>query len=190
MDYYEEIRNKLKIKIEEKCLLRNVDLPGKGGSRYSWMFYMRPGLFDAKFINYVGQLFIHKIKQEIGNFDFQICGLETGAVPLLVGLPIIAELHGIKINAFSVRKEPKEYGLQNWIEGNPTNQKVLLVDDIVNSTSSLRRCFNILQSQNYEFSNYVFSIIKKDNPVHNPHYHMNLNTKYIYLFNVSEWGLS
>lgn len=187
---YEDLRNKVKAKIEEKCLLRNVDLPGKGGSRYSWMFYMRPGLFDAEFMKNVGEMFIHRVQKEIGNFDFQICGLETGAVPLIVGLPLVANEKGIKINAFSVRKEPKQYGLLNWIEGKPTDQKVLLVDDIVNSTGSLRRCLNILNSQSIEFSGYVFSIIRKKNSHHDPNWHMPLETKYIYLFDVAEWGLT
>lgn len=182
----DEIRNRIKNKIEEKCLLKNVDLPGKGGSRYSWMFYMRPGLFDAEFMRDVGEIFIHKVLQEIGNFDFQICGLETGAVPLIVGLPLVASLKKIRINAFSVRKEPKEYGLKNWIEGNPTNQKVLLVDDIINSAGSLKKCLDITNQHNLEFSGYAFSIIRKQNPSAN---HNMPNTKFINIFDITDFGL-
>lgn len=186
---YEHLKNKIKNKIEEKCLLRNVDLPGKGGQKYTWMFYMRPGLFDPEFIKDVGEMFIYKVQQEIGNFDFQICGLETGAVPLIVGLPLVASLKGININAFSVRKEPKEYGLKNWIEGKPTNQKFLLVDDIANSTSSMRRCLNIVKDQGLEFSGYAFSIIRRQNGNQDPNWHMPADTKFIYLFELQEFGL-
>ena len=189
MDYHAS-RERVKRKIEEKCLLRGVDLPGKGGSRYSWMFYMRPGLFDPEFMTDVGAMFLHRVREEIGHTDFQICGLETGAVPLLVGLPIAARLQGVHINAFSVRKEPKEYGLMNRLEGTVTKQKAVLVDDIANSTASLRRCLDFIKAEGVEFSGWVFSIIRKHNPNYNPQIHMPEGTRYIYLFDVKEWGLN
>lgn len=190
MDYY-AARERVKRKIEEKCLLRGVNLPGKGGSRYSWMFYMRPGLFDPEFMRDVGAMFLYRVREEVGHFDFQICGLETGAVPLLVGIPIFASvLEDAFINAFSVRKEPKEYGLMNRLEGVVTKQKAMIVDDIVNSTSSLRRCLDFITAEGVEFSGWVFSIIRKHNPNYNPEIHMPANTRYIHLFDIGEWGLS
>jgi len=183
---YQAARDRVKGKIEEKCLLRGVDLPGKGGSRYSWMFYMRPGLFDPEFMRDVGEMFLHRCREEVGNLDFQICGLETGAVPLVVGLPIVASLQGVSINAFSVRKEPKEYGLMNHIEGRPNDKKAMIVDDIVNSAASAKKCLDKMTAQGVQFSGWVFSIIRK----HNPHNHMPPETRYIHLFDVAEWGLS
>lgn len=187
---YETARERVKRKIEDKCLLRGVDLPGKNGSRYSWMFYMRPGLFDPHFIRDVGAMFLYRCRKEMENIDFQICGLETGAVPLVVGLPLIASLNDVEINGFSVRKEPKEYGLKNLLEGVANDKKVMLVDDIANSTASLRRCLNAIRGEGLEFSGWVFSIIRKHNPNYDPQIHMPPDTRYIYLFDVSEWGLS
>lgn len=187
---YEAARERVKKKIEERCLLRGVDLPGKGGRRYSWMFYMRPGLFDPEFMLDVGRMFLHRVRQEIGHTDFQICGLETGAVPLIVGLPIAASLEGVHINAFSVRKEPKEYGLMNRLEGVVTKQKALIVDDIANSTFSMRKCLNFIAAEGVEFSGWAFSIIRKHKPDHNPSIHMPQDTKYIHLFDVREWDLN
>lgn len=187
---YDAARERVKRKIEEKCLLRGVDLPGKGGSRYSWMFYMRPGLFDPEFMLDVGRMFLHRVREEVGSTDFQICGLETGAVPLIVGLPLVASLEGVHINSFSVRKEPKDYGLMNRLEGVVTKQPAVLVDDIANSTGSLRRCLDFIKAEGVEFSGWVFSIIRKHNPHYNPDIHMPEGTRYIYLFDVAEWGLS
>ena len=187
---YDAARERVKRKIEEKCLLRGVDLPGKGGCRYSWMFYMRPGLFDPEFMMDVGAMFLHRVRSEMGHTDFQICGLETGAVPLIVGLPMAARLEGVHINSFSVRKEPKDYGLMNRLEGLVTKQPAVLVDDIANSTGSLRRCLDFITAEGVEFSGWVFSIIRKHNPHYNPAIHMPEGTKYIYLFDVKEWGLS
>lgn len=186
---YEELRLRVKSKIEQKCLLRNVDLPGKYGSKYTWMFYMRPGLFDSEFLRDIGEMFLYRVNQEIGNFDFQICGLETGAVPLVVGLPLVASLRDIKINAFSVRKEQKEYGLRNWLEGSPTNQKFLIVDDIANSTSSMRKCMDIAKNQGLEFSGFAFSILRKKNENPDPNRHMPSDTRFIHLYEIQEFGL-
>jgi orotate phosphoribosyltransferase len=182
---YEAARERVRSKIEEKCLLRGVDLPGRGGSRYSWMFYMRPGLFDPHFMLDVGRMFLHRCREEIGHTDFQICGLETGAVPLVVGIPLVASLEGVEINAFSVRKEPKEYGLRNSLEGVPNGKRAVIVDDIVNSASSVRKCHDLITGEGVEFSGWVFSIIRKFNPTN----HMPPDTRYIHLFDVGEWGL-
>jgi len=146
---------------------------------------MRPGLFDPNFMLDVSQMFLYRCKQEIGHTDFQICGLETGAVPLVVGIPIVANLEKIKINAFSVRKKPKEYGLKNSLEGVPNKKKAVIVDDIVNSASSVRKCYDLITKEGIEFSGWVFSIIRKFNSTN----HMPPETKYIHLFDVSEWGL-
>lgn len=186
---YEAARERVKRKIEERCLLRDLDIPGRGGERHSWILYMRPGLFDPKFMEDVGLMFLHRCREEIGNLDFQICGLETGAVPLIVGLPMVAAREGVEINAFSVRKEPKAYGLMNSIEGNPNGKRALLVDDIANSTYSLRKCLDIVQREGVEFSGWVFSIIRRRFPHHDPNVHMPADTKYIYLFDIAEWGL-
>lgn len=186
---YEAARERVKKKIDEKCLLRNVDLPGKSGDRYGWMFYMRPGLYDPEFMRDVGEMFLHRVREEIGHTDFQICGMETGAVPLLVGLSMVANLEGLSLNAFSVRKEPKEYGLKNRLEGKPTGQKAIIVDDIVNSTESLRKCLNIIGEEGVEFSGWVFSIIRMRNPHYVPSIHMPQETKYIHLLEPSDLGI-
>ena len=190
MTDYSAARERVKRKIEEKCLLTGLDVPGRGGERNSWMFYMRPGLFDPHFMEDVGQMFLRRCREEIGDLDFQICGLETGAVPLLVGLPMVAAREGVEINAFSVRKEPKAYGLMNSIEGRPNGKRAVLVDDIANSTTSLRKCLDIIQREGVDFSGWVFSIIRRHHPHHDPNLHMPAETKYIYLFDIAEWGLS
>lgn len=199
---YFHLKKKLKKQIEEKCISRSDNLVTQSGEKMYRMFYMRPALFDPEFIKDIGEVFIYRIQKEIEkneylhrdrdddilkNFNFQICGLETGAVPLIMAISLAANLKGININAFSVRKEPKPYGLRNLIEGEPNNKKVLLIDDISNSTSSMRKCLNVARDQGLEFSGYTFSIIGREDGNKDPNLHLPAETKLIYLFDFNEF---
>jgi orotate phosphoribosyltransferase len=62
-------------------------------------------------------------------------GMTMGADP--VAFAAMAAASG-KLNAFIVRKERKEHGLQRWVEGpSIEGQRVLVVDDVVTSGKSL-----------------------------------------------------
>lgn len=150
------------------------------------MFYMRNRLFTPTFLIDVGDMFLHLMKEALPDLNFQITGMETGSTPLVTSLPIVAYQRGVSINAFSVRKDPKEYGLKNWIEGVPNDKPVVVIDDIYNSGSTMKRCLDIAESQGLKFSGVVFSIIKRT-PVN---LRMGANTKYISIFDLSDFGLS
>ena len=80
-----------------------------------------------------------KVHDEIGHFDFQLSGLETASTPMIVGIPIYAQVFGVNLNGFSIRKEQKTYAMKNWLEGGATEQPVMLMDDLSNSGDSLRK---------------------------------------------------
>ena len=97
------------------------------------------------------------------SLDFQLSGLETAATPLLVGIPLIARVFEDDINAFVVRKERKEYGLLNILEGMPNDKPVVMLDDLCNSSISLRRCYDELVGLNMTVANKAFTIVNKSN---------------------------
>ena len=70
-------------------------------------------------------------------------GLVLGAVPLATSLAIVAhQMSEGKAHwrTFMVRKEPKDYGLGNLIEGDlRTGDRVLMVDDVLTSGKSIMR---------------------------------------------------
>jgi orotate phosphoribosyltransferase len=150
--------------INEKCLIRNIDMPGKlPGSKYTWMFYLRNGLFNHTFLVNVSQLFIYHMERISPNFNFQLTGLETAATPMLAAIPMVANVMGVDLNAFVVRKSRKEYGLLNMVEGIPNNMMAVMIDDLCNSSRSMAQCLHVLEAENIPVANVAFTIINKSN---------------------------
>ncbi len=75
-------------------------------------------------------------------------GLVLGAVPLSTSLAIVAhQLSDGKEHwrTFMVRKEPKDYGLENLIEGDlRSGDRALIVDDVLTSGKSIVRAIEAL----------------------------------------------
>lgn len=161
--------------IESNCIVRrdpSDPLPGKSpGSRYTWMFYLRRGLYNAEFATAVAKMFLYRITKERGKLPFQLAGLESGAVPLLTGISQLSHiLYGLEINAFSVRKEQKTYGLMNWVEGTPAQGvPVVLVDDLCNSSISMKQCYGVCVKEGLPIARQAFCLVNKVNKaVHHP----------------------
>jgi orotate phosphoribosyltransferase len=150
--------------IDQRCIVRNTKMAGKmPGSTYTWMFYLRNGLFNPKFLINISQLFIYHMERIDSKFNFQITGLETASTPLLVSIPMVASVMGIDINSFVVRKSRKEYGLLNIVEGMPNNKLAIMIDDLCNSSRSLAQCLHTLHAENIPVANVAFAIVNKSN---------------------------
>ena len=68
------------------------------------------------------------------------------------------------IHSFIFRKSPKEYGLEEPWEGTPKfDTPTLLVDDLANSTMSLKICSDICRNYEIQKLNYAFVIVNKVN---------------------------
>jgi orotate phosphoribosyltransferase len=193
---YSELHEWTKNYIDTKCIVRNTPMPGKKpGSRYTWMFYLRNGLFNHEFSSAVSQMFLYKIMQEVGHFDFQITGLETASTPMLASIPLVSRVFGLDLNAFSIRKQRKEYGLLNIIEGIPNDKPCLLIDDLCNSSESLWRAYNTLLNEKLEVLDFAFCIVNKVNKgIHeqsrqSTDMYLPEHMKMIYLFDLDDFSL-
>ena len=188
---YNELHMWTKKYINEKCIIRNTKMPGKiPGTTYTWIFYLRRGLFNHEFLSAVSQMFFYKIEKEIGHFNFQIAGLETASTPMLAAFPIIGRMFEKNLNSFSIRKERKEYGLRNWVEGIPNNLPVLLIDDLCNSSNSLYLAKNVLENEKIPILNKAFVLVNKTNHIdNNTDKYINSDMEMISLFNLSDFGL-
>lgn len=156
--------------IQDKCI-EYGRLPARHEGRfYSWMFYLRRGLFDPKFSSVISLLMLQKMHEKIGHFDFQISGRETAATPLLVALPLMARVYDIELNAFVVRKEQKKYGLKGWFEGEPTSKPIVLIDDLCNSSESLGTACAQMGAHRLPVLTKAFVIVNKDDEVYTDKY--------------------
>jgi orotate phosphoribosyltransferase len=184
--------------IDEVCIVRNQVMPARApGKVYTWMFYLRRGLFNPDFARSVSLLFLAKVEKEIGHFNFQLAGLETGSTPLLSAIPLVAKTYNIDINAFSVRKERKSYGLLNWIEGIPNNKPIMLIDDLCNSKETMRTAYNTIRTYHpdLQFMNNAFVVVNKVNKtVHEPKrqttdMYLPETIKMLYLYDMDDFDL-
>jgi len=148
--------------INRHCIVRNTRMKGKApGTFYTWQFYLRRGLFNATFLQHLSICFVYTIRKDIGHFNFQLAGMETASTPMLSALPILVQPYGISLNAFSIRKERKEYGLRNWIEGMPNDLPVVLIDDLSNSQASMANAYQILKNESIDCLPNTFTIVNK-----------------------------
>ena len=135
--------------IKDKCFFKG-NFPKKQKNKfYGTIFLPRWGMFDHKFSKHFCKILYEKIKKEIGHFNFQICGLESGSISMLTAIPIYFREYGVDINSFVVKKEKRTYGLQNIIDGFPNEKDIVIIDDIYNSGTTYRKCKDILMSEGY-----------------------------------------
>ncbi len=67
-----------------------------------------------------------------------IGGLTTGADPIIGSVMMEARQHGISLNGFYVRPEPKRHGTRNLVENAPPKgTNVVIVDDVVTGGGSV-----------------------------------------------------
>jgi orotate phosphoribosyltransferase len=67
-----------------------------------------------------------------------IGGLELGAVPLVSSVAVMSHVRALPINAFFVRKAPKEHGARETIDGHlRAGAEVLMVDDVATTGGSI-----------------------------------------------------
>jgi orotate phosphoribosyltransferase len=161
---YEVLKEWVHNYIDTKCIVRDQEMPGKApGSTYTWMFYLRNGLFNHQFLINISQMFIYHMERIDPKFNFQLTGLETAATPMLAAIPMVASVMGIDLNAFVVRKDRKTYGLLNVIEGVPNNKLAVIIDDLCNSSRSMAQCLNTLTAEDIPVANVAFVIVNKSN---------------------------
>jgi len=77
--------------------------------------------------------------------EFQVCGLEVAAIPLIGAVVADAKYKNRKVNGLFIRKSRKKTGLMQMIEGKILpNVPVVIVDDIINGGISVDRQLLVL----------------------------------------------
>lgn len=172
----------LRTEIEHRGIYRcepGTYIPAKAKDKfYSWQFYLRRCMYDAKFTNSAADLLVPLLS----NTNVQVGACEDAGVVLGMA---IAERLGSPM--FSIKKKPKAYGLQNKLEGRLTGQPVLLVDDLAGSQATLRSSRQMLSMMNIPVAKEYVTLINKTTGTHDAYLDdMNL----VSLFTCDDFKLS
>jgi orotate phosphoribosyltransferase len=97
----------------------------------------------------IAHLFWDLIKNENVN---AIGGPTLGADPIVAGVCLVAQQCKVPLRGFIIRKTPKEHGRQQLIEGKEllSGERVVLIDDVATSGSSLVKGVEILKQARAE----------------------------------------
>jgi orotate phosphoribosyltransferase len=113
------------------------------GKRSRYYFNLRNVTMAPEGQVLIGTLVYNKI-QQLNLKPKAIGGLTMGADPIAIATAYTSFLRGNPIEAFIIRKEPKEHGLKLQIEGNiERNDKVIIVDDVVTTGASIIKAMKI-----------------------------------------------
>ena len=113
------------------------------GQEDTWLFDLRNIFLNPEALNLIADIFWHRYEKE---YPFQVGGQEVAAIPLVAAIVMKSEYWEKPVSGFFIRKSRKPVGLQKIIEGSLTDEKIILVDDLINGGSTASRQMKIIES--------------------------------------------
>ncbi|MFZ1627062.1 MAG: PQQ-binding-like beta-propeller repeat protein [Candidatus Moraniibacteriota bacterium] len=114
-----------------------------GGKPVSWIFDFKSQSLRKDFIREYAAYFWRSFDNQFPG-TIQIGGMETGAIPLVTGVSVLAP-ENRRVNVFYIRKSRKKSDLANLLEGELTDDPIVLVDDILNQGRTMRKQIAIIK---------------------------------------------
>lgn len=108
------------------------------GRKSDFYFNLKPTMLDAEGAALLAELTLDALAGE--NIDY-VGGLEMGAVPLAGAIAQLSFMRGKPIQAFFVRKKPKDHGAKLSVEGlapgeSLSGKRVVIVEDVTTTGGS------------------------------------------------------
>ena len=156
-------REVLRSLVQSQVFITSPEVPiiGKNGiGRPAWIFDFRAVLLQPDFLDAYADFFWDT---HTDLPPFQVCGIETAGIALVAAIVMKGHSRGKKVNGLYVRKSRKKDGLLKVIEGTPTSEPVVVVDDILNSGQSMHRALTILTDAQLPILE-VFAILSLQSP--------------------------
>ena len=93
----------------------------------------------------IGKVVLDMLKND--EFD-AIGGLTIGADPIVAAIGVVSYLNARPVQTFIVRKEPKQHGMQKFIEGPSLkpNSKVVIIEDVITSGNSALKAIKAVET--------------------------------------------
>jgi methionyl-tRNA formyltransferase/outer membrane protein assembly factor BamB/orotate phosphoribosyltransferase len=120
-----------------------------GSFSENWLLDFRAIFLQPAHLRSIAEIFWQQYKDQ---YPFQVGGQETAAIPLVTAIILYGQEIGLPVNGFFIRKERKTSGLQKIIEGELTQNKAILVDDLINSGGTQLRQVEILEAEGIQVS--------------------------------------
>lgn len=114
----------------------------------------------------IGELFLERLlahEANLGRFD-ALGGMAMGAIPLTCALSLAAFSHGRELPSLVVRKEGKEHGLGQSIDGDQAlflGARVLILEDVVTTAGSAIMAIEKLRARGAIIDT-VFSLVDRE----------------------------
>lgn len=118
------------------------------GKRSNYYFDLKPSMLDPMGSTLIGDALFNVVKSY--DVDF-VGGLEIGAIPLTTLVVAKSQLTDNSVNGFIVRKQPKDHGTQNRIEGltldeSLSGKRVAVLEDVTTTGLSANSVVENLQN--------------------------------------------
>lgn len=109
------------------------------GKKSNFYFNMKPAMLDPEGAALIGNLMLDQIA---GAKPDLVGGLELGAIPIACAVSLLSHVRGTPIPAFIVRKQAKEHGAKQRIEGfapgdGLAGKNILMVEDVTTTGGSI-----------------------------------------------------
>ncbi|MBY0293953.1 PQQ-binding-like beta-propeller repeat protein [Patescibacteria group bacterium] len=138
-DLYDAIRNYALIKKDEGVKIIKSE---NTGELAGWVFDFRALLLQPHWLNRYAEIFW---EQHADKYPFQVCGMETAAIPLVSAIVMKGVERGTPVNGFYFRKSRKRYDLMKQVEGILTQDPIIVVDEILNRGGTVHKQLVILK---------------------------------------------
>jgi orotate phosphoribosyltransferase len=133
------------------------------GGTTNFYFNLKPTMLDAEGVALLAELTVEALKND--RIDY-VGGLEMGAVPIAGAIAQLSYLKGHPIQAFFVRKKPKEYGARLTVEGlapgeSLQGKRVVVVEDVTTTGGSAIKAAEAVRDAGGEIA-CVFTMVDRE----------------------------
>ncbi|HET9982364.1 MAG TPA: orotate phosphoribosyltransferase [Longimicrobiales bacterium] len=153
-------RDRLLTLLRERSLRRG-DFLLASGARSSYYIDARLTTMSGEGQRLIGRLGLDALDRA-GWSPAALGGLTLGADPVAYAVAHAAALAGRPLDAFTVRKEPKDHGTARLIEGNfLPGSEVVVVEDVVTTGGSALRAIEAVEREGGRVLG-VFAVVERD----------------------------
>jgi orotate phosphoribosyltransferase len=133
------------------------------GRTSNFYFNLKPTMLDAEGAALLAELTVEALANE--RIDY-VGGLEMGAVPIAGAIAQLSFLKGQPIQAFFVRKKPKEHGARLSVEGlapgeSLKGKRVVVVEDVTTTGGSAIKAVEAVKESGGEIA-FVLTIVDRE----------------------------